>query len=159
MKPHLLDVNVLVALLWTNHEHHAVASGWFRRHQRFGWVTTPLTQAGFVRVSSNPRVFRHAPSASKAAEILGRSLGHPSHRFWPDDVAFQDAIAPFGGRVVGHQQVTDGYLFGLAVRKGAVFATFDSSVASLAGSDAVLRAALLVLAPDSPVKAPGRSRA
>jgi len=26
----LLDVNVLMALLWENHEHHQVARTWFR---------------------------------------------------------------------------------------------------------------------------------
>ena len=31
MSLHLPDINVLVALLWTNHEQHAAASRWFRR--------------------------------------------------------------------------------------------------------------------------------
>ena len=35
----LLDVNVLLALAWPNHQHHAVAHRWFRRESRRGWAT------------------------------------------------------------------------------------------------------------------------
>jgi len=45
----LLDVNVLMALLWENHEHHQVARPWFRQIPDF--ATSPVTQLGFVRVS------------------------------------------------------------------------------------------------------------
>lgn len=49
----LLDVNLLVALAWPNHVHHQAALGWFQRNQAAGWATCPLTESGFVRVSSN----------------------------------------------------------------------------------------------------------
>ena len=145
MSVHLLDVNVLVALLWTNHEQHEAASSWFKRHHRSGWATCPMTQAGFVRVSSNPRVFGHAPAPWKAAEILERNLAHPSHRFLPDDVGVRDAVAPFEDRLSGHQQVADAYLFGLAVRKRAVLTTFDAGIAELAGGKTSLSSSLLIL--------------
>jgi len=48
----LLDVNVLMALLWENHEHHQVARTWFRGVTDFG--TCPVSQLGFARVSSHP---------------------------------------------------------------------------------------------------------
>ena len=131
MSVHLLDINVLVALLWTNHEQHQAASNWHQSHQRAGWATCPLTQAGFVRVSSNPRIFRDAPSPSKALEILKANLSHPTHRFWKDEVPFTQAVACFAGRFTGHQQTTDAYLFGLAIHKRGVLATFDASIAAL----------------------------
>jgi predicted nucleic acid-binding protein len=37
----LLDVNVLMALLWENHEHHQTARTWFRGVGDF--VTCPVT--------------------------------------------------------------------------------------------------------------------
>src|SRR5689334_9235173 len=98
MSVHLLDVNLLVALLWANHEHHAEASEWFRSRNREGWATCPLTQTGFVRVSSNPRVFSEAPSPTKAAEILSLNLVHPNHRFVKDDLPFSKAVAPIAER-------------------------------------------------------------
>ena len=44
----LLDVNVLIALAWPNHVHHAAARDWFERHGQAGWATCTLTEAGFV---------------------------------------------------------------------------------------------------------------
>jgi uncharacterized protein len=129
---HLLDINLLVALLWTNHEQHAAARKWFHSHQSAGWATCPLTQAGFVRISSNPRVFPDAPTPVKAAEVLAANLKHPRHQFWKDDLAFAEAIAPFAGRFTGHQQTTDAYLFGLAFRKRGVLASFDAGLTALA---------------------------
>src|SRR5690348_6329601 len=49
-----LDVNVLVALSWPEHEAFARSHRWFARHAAAGWATCPITQAGFVRVVSNP---------------------------------------------------------------------------------------------------------
>lgn len=144
MSVHLIDINLLVALLWSNHEHHEVASQWFRRNQKHRWATCPMTQAGFVRVSSNPRVFAAAPSPAKASEILERNLRHPSHQFLPDDVHFSQAVAPLADRLVGHQ-TTDAYLFGLALRHKAVLTTFDSGIAALAGDDPRLLRSLAIL--------------
>jgi toxin-antitoxin system PIN domain toxin len=141
-----LDVNVLVALFWTNHEQHAAASAWFKRQHRSGWATCPLTETGFVRVSSNPKVFNGAPPPFKAAAILASNLKHPSHRFLPADIGLEGAVTPFGDRLSGHQQVTDAYLYGLAISTRAVLTTFDAGIAELAGGDANLLKSLLVLA-------------
>jgi toxin-antitoxin system PIN domain toxin len=131
MSVFLLDINVLVALLWANHEQHHAATSWFGKHQQGMWATCPLTQAGFVRISSNPRVFPDAPSPAKAIELLEADLRHPRHCFWKDEIPFAVAIACFGNRFTGHQQVSDAYLFGLAIHKGGLLVTFDPSIAAL----------------------------
>jgi toxin-antitoxin system PIN domain toxin len=128
---YLPDINLLVALLWTNHEHHEAAATWFRSLQRNRWATCPFTEAGFVRVSSNPRVFRDAPPPMKAVELLETNLPHRNHVFWEDDVPFAQAIGLLGTGLTGHQQVTDAYLFGLAIRKGGTLVTFDAGIAAL----------------------------
>jgi toxin-antitoxin system PIN domain toxin len=145
MSVYLPDVNVLVALFWTNHEHHQEASAWFRRRQRSGWATCPLTQAGFVRVSSNPRVFPDAPSPAKVVELLRTNLNHPAHRFIKDEITFSDAVKPFSDRFSGYQQATDAYLLGLAIHKRGVLATFDRSIAALADQNPALLKALEIL--------------
>jgi len=48
----LLDVNLLVALLWENHEHHYRARRWLGTVTEF--ATCPVTQLGFARISSHP---------------------------------------------------------------------------------------------------------
>ena len=49
----LLDVNVLLALAWPNHQFHSSARRWFADHEG-AWCTCVVTQLGFVRLSSNP---------------------------------------------------------------------------------------------------------
>jgi uncharacterized protein len=131
----LLDVNVLVALLWPAHQFHTRAHHWFERNMRRGWATCPLTEAGFVRIVSNPAFSSDAVTARAAVKILQVSLQHPSHQFWPDDISVSEAVGPLLEKLAGHRQVTDAYLLGLAIRKEAKLATLDHSIASLLPSD------------------------
>jgi hypothetical protein len=140
----LLDVNVLVALLWPAHESYGRAQRWFSQNAHQGWVTCPMTQAGFVRIASNPAFSRHAVSPSDALEVLSASLRHPAHRFWTDDINITDALAGFGRRLLGHRQITDGYLLALASHKKGRLVTFDKSLASLL-PDKITSGTVLVL--------------
>jgi predicted nucleic acid-binding protein len=47
----LLDVSALVALLWKSHVHHQRAVAW---RQGKPLVLCPITELGFIRVSTNP---------------------------------------------------------------------------------------------------------
>lgn len=127
----LLDVNFLVALSWPAHDFHDRAHHWFRRHSSTGWATCSFTQTSFVRLLSNPAFSPHAVSPREAVKVLNASLQAPGHRFWVADLSFQAALDALGGRVVGHQQVTDAYLLGLAIRKRGKLATFDQHVKAL----------------------------
>jgi hypothetical protein len=49
----LLDVNVLIPLLDSDHSPHARATQWFARHARSGWASCPITQNGCVRIMSH----------------------------------------------------------------------------------------------------------
>lgn len=135
---HLLDVNLLVALAWPNHIHHAAALGWFRRSQVSGWATCPLTESGFVRVSSNASVMPDARSPREAIHLLRRIVALPHHVFWHDDVSM--AASEFLQEVlfVGHRQVTDAHLLTLAQNRGGRLATLDGRMRSLVprGQDA-----------------------
>ena len=68
-KPHLLDLNVLIALAWPQHVHHDRAHTWFAGRTT-EWLTTPITEAGFVRLSTNPAVVTHRVSMSDALGML-----------------------------------------------------------------------------------------
>jgi predicted nucleic acid-binding protein len=68
----------------------------------------------------------------RAIDINRRSwLGHPNHHFWKDEIPFTRAVAPFEARLLGHQQITDAYLLGLAIHKRGALATFDAAIAAL----------------------------
>ena len=145
MNGFLLDVNLLIALLWPPHEAHARAQRWFAHNARQGWATCAMTQAGFVRIVSNPAFSRHAVSPRDAAEVLSGSLQHPAHRFWIEDLEVTEALAQFGERILGHQQVTDAYLLGLAIHKKGRLATLDASLSSLLPEQSTARTRLVLL--------------
>ena len=126
MTAFLLDVNVLIALLWPAHEFHRRAHRWFARHARQPWATCPITQAAFVRIVSNPAFSPDAATPREAIAVLEANLKHPSHHFWPDDLGFSDAMRPLHAKLVGHRQVTDVYLLGLALHKRGKLATLDA---------------------------------
>ena len=131
MKGYLLDTNLLIALLWPSHQQHDLAVKWFTRHRAKGWATCPITQAGFVRIVSNPAFSRDAVQPREAIHVLSANTSAKDHDFWPDEVPFAEAVAFTGVRLMGHQQVTDAYLLGLALRRGGLLATLDQRLAAL----------------------------
>jgi len=141
----LLDVNVLIALLWPPHEAHARAQRWFAKNADQGWATCAMTQAGFVRIVSNPVFSRRVVSPRDALEVLRGSLKHPAHRFWTEDIGVTEALAHFGPRLVGHQQITDAYLLGLAIHKKGRLATLDASLSALLPERSAVRTRLVLL--------------
>jgi toxin-antitoxin system PIN domain toxin len=132
---HLLDVNVLVALMWPAHAHHDRAQEWFAKYSKNGWSTCPLTQAGCVRILSNPSFSSDAVTPQQALKLLGANLNHPSHQFWPDDISFAEAVEPMQKQMQGHQQVSDAYLLGLALHRKGKLATMDRGVLTLLPKD------------------------
>jgi len=135
MSPFLLDVNVLLALAWREHTAHAVARAWFRRNSRQGWATCPFTQASFVRILSNPAFSPEAVTPREAMRVLELALQHPFHSFWSDEIGLAAAVQPFHRRIVGHRQVNDAYLLGLAIHKGGRLATLDRGLLALLPDD------------------------
>jgi toxin-antitoxin system PIN domain toxin len=131
MSAFLLDVNVLIALMWPAHQSHSQVEEWFSRHARQGWATCPFTEAAFVRLLSNPAFSPDAVTPHEAIALLSANLKHRYHRFWGAVISLAEAVEGFQGRLVGHRQVTDAYLLGLAIHKGGKFATLDRSVAAL----------------------------
>lgn len=120
-----------MALAWPNHIHHARAMHWFRTVREEGWATCPVTESGFVRVSSNTRAIPEARSPREAIALLRRLRAIAGHTFWSDEVsAAHEGPGPFD-RVVGYRQVTDAHLISLSLQRGGVLATFDQAIRSL----------------------------
>ena len=128
----LLDVNVLIALAWPRHVHHVAAARWFDRAHPQGWATTPVTESGFIRVSSNPRVFPDGASPAQAAEVLSRARAVVGHVFWPDNTSLTDSVDLLEQHVHRSGAVTDAHLAMIAAGNDGVLVTFDGRAAMLA---------------------------
>ena len=149
MKGYLLDTNLLIALYWPSHQRHDCAAKWFARQRGKGWATCPLTEAGFVRIVSNPAFSRDAVQPREALQVLSANTAARDHQFWPDELPVAGAVAFAGVRLVGHQQVTDAYLLGLAIRRGGVLATLDTGIGALLESKSADRKALEIIASET----------
>jgi uncharacterized protein len=115
---------------------------WFTGHRARGWATCPITQAGFVRIVSNPAFSRDAVQPREAIHVLSANTAAKDHAFWPDQLSVAEAVAFTGVRLMGHQQVTDAYLLGLAIRRGGRLATLDQRIAALTEPKSAERKAL-----------------
>ena len=125
---HLLDVNVIVALCDTAHEFHKDASAWFVGVRSDGWATCPITENGLVRIFGHPAYPDGPGSPAKARTLLQaltRTLGHV---FWADDVSIADPVVFPSLDNASSSSMTDLYLLGLAIHRGAKFATFDRHI-------------------------------
>jgi toxin-antitoxin system PIN domain toxin len=137
LKPFLLDVNVLVALFWRSHIQFRTASRWFMENRHAGIRTCPITQAGFVRIISNPRFSADHMTVAEAQEALNSLLIQPEHEFWPDSLQLGEAMG-LGGPATAHQQITDAYLVALAIVNGGRLATFDRGALALTGAKGIV---------------------
>jgi predicted nucleic acid-binding protein len=90
-----------------------------------------------VRILSNPAFSPNALSIENAMAVLEANTKLPGHQFWPDDVSLIDAMARVARRIMGHRQITDTYLVGLALHHHGKLATLDSSIAAFAPPEAV----------------------
>lgn len=118
---HLLDGNVLVALVVEDHVHHAATKAWFETAGDF--ATCPITQGTLLRV-----LLRAGMPAAEAGRVLDGVTRHEAHEFWADDLGYHDVDLC---RVVGHRQVTDAYLAQLARSRSHRLATLDRGLADL----------------------------
>ena len=127
----LLDVNVLVALAFPQHDLHKAAHAWFRRRSERPWSTCPLTQAGFLRVAG--RALGGSREAIRNALAgLEHDCQSPNHEFWPVDVDLRTLSVAHRARLIGPNQITDMQLLLLAHRQRGQLVTFDTGIKELA---------------------------
>ena len=130
----LLDVNVLVALLVPEHEHHWLAVDWFAREAvNDGWATCAVTELGVIRVCAQLAGGRMTPETT-ADRLIMLTISNRAHTWWPD-IASPALLAEVRSAATA-KQVTDGYLLGLARRHGGRIVTFDRALAAAGGADA-----------------------
>lgn len=66
--------------------------------------------------------------------ILQALKAYPDFCFWPITESWIALTAPLIMNIQGHQQATDAYLLGLAIRENVRLVTFDRRIRHLAGA-------------------------
>lgn len=112
---HLLDVNVLLAVIWTGHPKHASAFEWMGDKVV---AVCPLSELGFLRISTQPKAFNKP--MNQAREALRLFLDERAAARLPDDLPALESSPQASGHV------TDCYLADLAAKHGCRLATLDA---------------------------------
>ena len=123
----LLDVNVLIALLDSDHTSHGVAMNWFAQHARKGWASCPITQNGCIRIMSNQN-YPNALPVQAVMKRLADACEEDVHEFWSDEISLLNAALIDSTRTHGPRQLTDIYLLALAAENKGRFVTFDTGI-------------------------------
>ena len=114
---YLLDVNVLLAAVWESHPHHRRVFDWLEGKPV---VLCPLTDSGFLRISTQPSVYN--ASMLDARRLLALFIIERDARWVACDLPALDAAAK------NTAQVTDAYLAALAGKHGLKLATLDEGI-------------------------------
>ena len=123
----LLDVNVLIALLDSDHASHGAAMHWFERHAREGWASCPITENGCIRIMANAG-YPNALPVQAVIKHLADARDPDLHEFWTDEISLLDGDTIDRSRIHGPRQITDIYLLALATSRGGRFVTFDGKI-------------------------------
>ncbi len=114
---YLLDVNALIAAVWTDHVDHTAVDAWI---QGRSLATCPLSELGFLRISTHPKAL--GASMADARNLLQDFLA--SHK-----VEFVEADLPaLESKASKSEEVTDVYLADLAGRNNLKLATLDHGI-------------------------------
>ncbi len=114
---YLLDVNALLAAIIQHHPQHETANRWMKGK---ALALCPISELGFIRVSTQPKAYNLAMAIAKAA--LNDFVAKHGAEFLPADLSASGIHAKTSDRV------TDTYLAELAARHKMKLATFDRGV-------------------------------
>lgn len=134
-KDYLLDVNALIALTDSTHVHYRSVQKWFDSIGTARWGICPISEAGLVRFATNPNSPAGQRSFEEVAQVLAELAKQPGFFYWPVSENWAGLTAPFASRLFGHQQVTDAFLLGVAIKEDVVLVSFDKGIAAMAGPE------------------------
>ncbi len=112
-----MDVNLLIAAIWSSHADHLKADAWTRRKKL---ATCPITDLGFLRISTHPKALNCSVAGARA--LLADFLSKHSVEFVPCD------LPPLRARATRSHDMTDVYLAELAYARGMKLATLDTGI-------------------------------
>jgi predicted nucleic acid-binding protein len=121
---YLLDVNALIAFGIAQHQFHQRVVNWIKSQRGSAFLTSSVTEIGFVRVVAS--VAMYGLNVSQAKGLL---LGMKDNAAQPlTFLSDGNDISALPAWVKSPVQTTDGHLLQLARANGAVLATLDEGI-------------------------------
>jgi uncharacterized protein len=124
----LLDVNVIIALLDSDHSFHSRAHQWWVLNKKAGWASCAISENGVVRIMANSSYGNQTRfSPSDVIGALKTFVSHTDHEFWVEDISLRENVFTTE-RILSSRQLTDIYLLALAAKHGGRLVTFDQNI-------------------------------
>jgi predicted nucleic acid-binding protein len=114
---YLLDVHAVLAAIIANHPQHSIADRWLTGKQL---ALCPLSELGFLRISTHPKAYHFSTTVAKQA--LKSFVATHKPEFVPAD------FSAVGLNAGSSDAVTDIYLASLAARHHMKLATLDTGI-------------------------------
>ncbi len=137
MKRCLVDVNVWLALLVLQHEHHGVAGTWFETLAAGEAGLCRFVQLAIIRLLANRSVMgEHALAASAAWDLVEKLLEDERVEFVPEPDGV-DSLLPalLNYPLPAGKLVTDAYLAAFAISASRRLVTLDRAFRQFRGLD------------------------
>jgi hypothetical protein len=136
----LPDINVWLAVAFEAHEGHLRAKTWFDSLDDESCVFCRMTQTGFLRLATNPSVFKdEALTLSEAWSSYDELLGDPRVGFSQEPLGLENLWRK-RSMVHGYSPKiwNDAYLSAFSEAGGLRLATFDKGFSAYKNSDYIL---------------------
>lgn len=125
---HLLDINLIIALMDPDHVFHQKAHEWWGEDGK-PWASCPLTENGFVRITSSTAYSPgHPATVLEMTSRFAAFAKNSDHEFWPDDFSITDTSLFDHSRILSSKYLTDLYLLKMASKNSGRLATFDRNI-------------------------------
>jgi uncharacterized protein len=136
----LPDINVWLALSFEAHYHHTAASAWFDKQDDCSCYFCRTTQSGFLRLSTNPALFKNeALTLSEAWVCFDELLQDPRTDFTGEPLGLENVWRKFTmGNSFSPKMWNDAYLAAFAVCGELKLVTFDGGYMNYSDIDLVL---------------------
>jgi toxin-antitoxin system PIN domain toxin len=134
----LYDVNILIYAHRSDSPNHSAVRAWFERELSGPgpFKMSELVLSGFVRVVTNPRVFKAPTPLDVAIDVVERIRNHPlCLPINPGDRHFDLFTRLCRDGDIKGKLVADAYLAALAIENGCRWYTFDRDFGKFPGLD------------------------
>ncbi|MBI4909922.1 MAG: VapC toxin family PIN domain ribonuclease [Acidobacteria bacterium] len=135
MKPCLADVNVWLALLVASHDHHRLASSWYRNLQPAQAGMPRMVQLGLVRLLSNRSVLAGSALTTPVAwNVVSELFEDERVEFLPEPDGIDRILRGFLHYPAATPKLlNDAYLASFAVTASRTLVTLDRGFAQFPG--------------------------
>jgi uncharacterized protein len=138
------DVNVLVSAFRTDHPHHLSARAWLddaviqAANGRASLMLLGTVVNGFLRITTNPKIFRETDPLQDVSDFIDRLLSCPGVQFQPQGATWPNLRQVCLSRQATGNLITDAWIAATVMQSGETLSTFDRDFSRLLPADQLL---------------------